>query len=89
MTIKKLVITERRAAKRARRELELALEKLPAPQFEYEIATPDVVTEDDEDDEVDRKNRITEKDRAEVEAEEMERLRKAAEKLYEERSSVV
>ena len=86
MTIKQLAIAERRAAKRARREIELALENLPAPQFEYEIANPDVMTKDDE---VDRINHITEKDRVEVEAEEMERLRKVAEKLYEERSSVV
>jgi len=87
MTIKQMAILERRAAKQARRDLEMALENLPAPQFEYELATMEAVTDDDDDD--DGKAVVTEKDREDLEAEEMLKLRKEAEKIYEERSSVV
>lgn len=84
MTIKELARAERNAAKRARRELEMALANLPAPQFEYELAAPEPVTDDDADERVD-----IEKDAADIEAEEIARLEKEARQRYEERSSVV
>jgi len=49
MTIKEIAIAERRAAKRAKKELELALKNLPAPQFEYELAAINAITDDDDD----------------------------------------
>lgn len=84
MTIKELARAERHAAKRARRELEMALANLPAPQFEYELAAPEPVTDDDADERVD-----IEKDAADIEAEEIARLENEAAKRYEERSSVL
>lgn len=87
MSIKELARAERKAAKAARLELEAALAALPAPQFEYELAAPDAVTEDDVDGQPTAATR--EKDAADVEREEAEARRKEAEKLYEERSTAV
>ncbi len=86
MSIKEIARAERRAAKQARRELEIALANLPAPQFEYELAAPEAVT-DDEDRDVSQ--RVIDKDAAEVEAEDIARIEKEAAKLYEKRSNVV
>ena len=85
MSIKEIARAERRAAKRARKELEMALANLPAPQFEYELAIPGAVTDDEKDD----SNIAIEKDAAEIEAEEFARLEKEAAELYAKRSSVV
>lgn len=85
MSIKEIARAERRAAKRARKELEMALANLPAPQFEYELAAPDAVTDDDED----RSKMVMEKDAAELEEEELARLEKEAAASYAKRSSVV
>jgi pre-mRNA-splicing factor CDC5/CEF1 len=41
---------ERRAAKKARLDLSAALAALPAPQFEYELAVPDMPKNDEDDD---------------------------------------
>lgn len=86
MSIREMAREERRAAKRARLELEQALAALPAPQFEYELAMPQDAGEMDEDG---PKVETIEEDAADLEAAEMERLKKKAEKLYEARSSVV
>jgi hypothetical protein len=48
-TIRELARQLRRAAKKARQELESALAALPAPQFEYEVAAPAAMDVDDED----------------------------------------
>jgi hypothetical protein len=91
LSLRELAREERRRAKRARHDLEEALKNLPAPQFEYELAVPeDVTTEEDDDthDEVGKKKHRV-KDAAEVDREELERLRKEAERLYEEQSSVM
>eukprot|EP00985_Skeletonema_marinoi_P034839 scaffold44999_cov190-Skeletonema_marinoi.AAC.1 len=86
MSVRELAKEERRRAKRARKELEDALANLPAPQFEYELAVPeDVPMEEDE--RVGRKMLV--KDAAELDAEEIKRLQREAEKLYEEQSSVI
>lgn len=83
MSIKEIARAERRAAKKARKDLEMALASLPAPQFEYELAAPDAVTDDEE-------ARVTvEKDAADLEAEELARLEKEAAESYAKRSSVV
>lgn len=88
MSLRELAREERKRTKRARKELEDALASLPAPQFEYELAVPeDVTMEHAEDD--DHGNRRRVKDAADEDAEEMERLRKEAERLYEEQSSVI
>eukprot|EP00986_Skeletonema_menzelii_P007850 scaffold3120_cov140-Skeletonema_menzelii.AAC.9 len=89
MSVRELAKEERRRAKRARKELEDALANLPAPQFEYELAVPEDVPmeEADEDERVGRKALV--KDAAEVDAEEIKRLQREAEKLYEEQSSVI
>jgi len=92
MSIKEIARQERRAAKRARRELELALASLPAPQFEYELAAPDIIPEDDDDAAVGPRVKsayASERDAADVEAEKAEQLRQEAIKLYEARSTVV
>jgi len=92
LSIKEIARQERRAAKRARRELELALAALPAPQFEYELAAPDVIPEDEDDAAVGPKAKsayAAERDATDLEAEEAERLRQEAIKLYEARSTVV
>jgi pre-mRNA-splicing factor CDC5/CEF1 len=85
MSIRELAREERRAAKRARLELEQALAALPAPQFEYELAIP----QEDDDNKDGPTVETVEEDAADVEAAELERLRKKAEKLYEARSTVV
>lgn len=83
MSIKEIARAERRAAKKARKELEMALASLPAPQFEYELAAPDTVTDDEE-------ARVTmEKDAADLEAEEIGCLEKEAAEVYAKRLSVV
>jgi len=87
MSIKEIARAERRAAKRARAELEMALANLPAPQFEYELAAPDAVTDDDDEGNVSKMS--IEKDAAELEAEELARLKKEAAASYAKRSSVV
>lgn len=87
LSIRELAKEERRRAKRARKELEDALANLPAPQFEYELAVPEDVTMEEADE--DERMIMTVKDRADEEAEELERLRKEAERLYEEQSSVM
>lgn len=85
MSLREMAREERRAAKRARLELEQALAALPAPQFEYELAIPQGAEDDDDKPKVE----TIEEDQADVEAAELERLKKKAEKLYEARSSVV
>ena len=88
LSLRELAREERRRAKRARRELEEALANLPAPQFEYELGVPEDVNMDEaDDDERGGAARIA-KDRADEDREELERLRRAAEKMYEEQSSV-
>jgi pre-mRNA-splicing factor CDC5/CEF1 len=86
MSIREMAKAERRALKRARKELEMALANLPAPQFEYELEAPEMVT--DEDDHDDKKMQV-EKDAADIEAENLAQLEREAAKLYEKRSSVV
>ncbi|KAL7547758.1 hypothetical protein ACHAWF_011036 [Thalassiosira exigua] len=92
MSLREIAREERRRAKRARRELEEALASLPAPQFEYELAAP----EDAMDEETGEDGEGTKfgmalrvKDRADEDAEELERLKKEAERLYEEQSSAL
>lgn len=83
-SIRDMAREERRAAKRARKELEAALAALPAPQFEYDLSTPgdnDMQIETVPDDE--------EQDQADIDAAAQELRREEAEKLYEARSSVV
>ena len=86
MSIRELAREEKRATKRARKQLEDALAALPAPQYEYELAAP-ADMDVDEDDEVIVET--VDEDAADVEAGEREALRKEADKLYEARSSVV
>ena len=86
MSIREIAREERRATKRARRDLEAALAALPAPQFEYELEAPMDVD--------DAENQVVEtvmmdEDAADVEAAERRRLQLEAETLYEARSSVV
>ena len=89
-SIREIAREERRAAKRARQDLERALASLPAPQFEYELAAPDAVTEEEEGEGDGRKTAADkEKDAADLEAEGLDRLRKEAEKIYEKRSTVL
>mmetsp|Transcript_2945 Transcript_2945/g.6273 ORF Transcript_2945/g.6273 Transcript_2945/m.6273 type:complete len:907 (-) Transcript_2945:1027-3747(-) len=88
MSLRELAKEERRRAKRARKELEDALANLPAPQFEYELAVPEDVPMEEEDTKTSGK-KFRVKDAADEEAEELERLRKEAERLYEEQSSVI
>jgi pre-mRNA-splicing factor CDC5/CEF1 len=86
MSIREIAREERRAAKRARKQLEEALAALPAPQYEYELAAPaDMEIDDDAKPVVE----TVEEDAADVEARERARLQKEADKLYEARSSVV
>ena len=86
ISIRELARAERRAAKRARLELEEALAALPAPQFEYELEAPTGMDVDEDDGKVET---VLEDDMADVEAEEMRILQVEADKLYEARSSVV
>ena len=84
--IRDLARAERRAAKRARLELEQALAALPAPQFEYELETPAEMDVDENDGMSGKK---IEEDMADVEAEERRKVQAEANKLYEARSSVL
>lgn len=85
MSIRELAREERRAAKRARKELEAALAALPTPQFEYELEAP----MDVHDDLGANVETVIEEDMADIEAEQRRQLREEADKLYEARSSVV
>ena len=85
-SIRDLAREERRAAKRARKELEDALAALPAPQFEYELAAPEANDNDDENDAI---VETVVPDAADLDAAERQRRRAEAEKLYRARSSVV
>lgn len=87
MSIREMAKAERRALKRARKELEMALANLPAPQFEYELEAPEMVT--DEDDHDHQQKMDVEKDAADIEAENLAQLEREAARLYEKRSSVV
>jgi len=94
MSLREIAREERKRAKRARRELEEALANLPAPQFEYELGVPeeeDATMEEAEDEDEGRKAgmSLTVRDRADEDEEELERLRKEAERIYEEQSSVM
>jgi len=89
LSLRELAKEERRRAKRARKELEEALANLPAPQFEYELAVPEDVTMEEADEDERAGMVMTVKDKADEDAEELERLRKEAERLYEEQSSVM
>lgn len=84
MSIRELAREERRAAKRARKELEAALAALPAPQYEYELEAPM-----DVDDEEKKVETVMEEDAADLEASERRLLQLETERLYEARSSVV
>lgn len=88
MSVRELAREERRRAKRARKELEEALAGLPAPQFEYELAVPEDVTME-EADEDERANAGRAVDQADADAEDLAEMRRRAEKLYEEQSSVL
>lgn len=90
MSLREMAREERRRAKRARQDLEDALKNLPAPQFDYELAVPeDVTTEEDDDTHDGAAKKFRVKDAAEEDKEELERLKKEAERLYEEQSSVM
>jgi len=78
---------ERKAAKRARAELEAALKALPAPQFEYELAVPQLAPEDS--DVKDAPTHTKVKDRADLEREELQKRQLEAEKAYEAQSTVL
>lgn len=84
-SIRDLARQERRAAKRARQALEEALAALPAPQFEYELATP----EDQPDVDDMQVETIYEADMADMEAADRERRREEAERLYKARNTVL
>jgi hypothetical protein len=86
MSIRELAREERRATKRARKQLEEALAALPDPQYEYELEAPMDV--DDVNDEK-KVETVMEEDAADLEAAERRRLQQEADKLYEARSSVV
>ena len=85
MSIRDLARQERRAAKRARAQLEAALAALPTPQYEYELAVP----VSDENGEMMQVETVIEADQADVEAAAREKQRLAAEKLYQARNSVM
>jgi pre-mRNA-splicing factor CDC5/CEF1 len=85
MSIRELAREERRATKRARKDLEAALAALPAPQYDYELEAPMDIDGDEEK----KVETVMEEDAADVEATERRRLQQEAEKLYEARSSVV
>lgn len=86
-SIKEIAREERRAAKRARLELQLALKNLPAPQFEYELSIPDAPLEDT--DEEKKKSSEMVLDASHIEKLELEKLRKEAEQIYERQSTVL
>ncbi|KAL7572003.1 hypothetical protein ACA910_001658 [Epithemia clementina (nom. ined.)] len=87
---------ERRAAKRAWEELSAALQSLPAPQYEYELAVPQNNRKEDDDDDdyfqLSSSRAYAAKsiiDRADVEAEERKAKRTKILKELERRSSVL
>jgi pre-mRNA-splicing factor CDC5/CEF1 len=84
-SIRDLARQERRAAKRARLALEEALAALPAPQFEYELATPENLPDVDDM----QVETMYEPDMADMEAAERERRREEAERLYKARNTVL
>lgn len=83
-SIRELARQERRMLKKARMELEAALAALPAPQYEYELAVPTTVDENEEMEGV-----VTLPDQADVEAAEQEMRRLEAERKFRERSTVL
>jgi len=86
MSLKELAREERRAAKRARIELEEALAALPAPQFEYDLAVP----EDHQDNEEMNVETVPmEHDAADLDAAQRLQQKQEIERLYEARSSVM
>uniref|UniRef100_A0A7S0PSY6 Pre-mRNA splicing factor component Cdc5p/Cef1 C-terminal domain-containing protein n=1 Tax=Asterionellopsis glacialis TaxID=33640 RepID=A0A7S0PSY6_9STRA len=87
MSLKELAREERRAAKRARIELEEALAALPAPQFEYDLAVPDDTPQDKE--EMNVETVSMEDDAADLDAAQRLQQKQEAERLYEARSSVM
>jgi pre-mRNA-splicing factor CDC5/CEF1 len=84
-SIREIARQERRAAKKARLELEAALAALPAPQFEYELAVPETGT--DNDDETMMETVFL--DQADVEAAQREEWRRQAQEEFRLRSSVL
>ena len=84
-SIRDLARQERRAAKKARLELEAALAALPDPQYEYELAAPAEGPGEDRN----SGTVVITPDQADVEAKQRAALLKEAEKLYEARSSVL
>jgi hypothetical protein len=67
--------------------LEEALANLPAPQFEYELGVPEDVAMEMVDENEGVARMVT--DRADEDREDLERLRRLAETMYEEQSSVM
>ena len=87
-TIKEIAREERMALKQARKELEMALASLPLPQFEYELAVPDVVTEDEDHDGVNH-SRAPEDDAIDIENEKRNQILLEAAKRLNMQSSVL
>jgi hypothetical protein len=87
-TIKEIAREERMALKQARKELEIALAALPSPQFDYELAVPEAVTED-EDQERANNSQLHEKDALDVENEKRTELFHEASKRFKMQSSVL
>jgi hypothetical protein len=88
-SIREMAREERRAAKRARQQLEDALAALPAPQFEYELEAPTSMMDIDIDEKKNVETVDMEEDAADIEAAQQRRFQQEAEKAYEARSSVV
>lgn len=89
-SIRDLARQQRRAAKRARIELDKAFATLPIPQYEYELAIQNSDMNDNDEDDNEMSNKVlVEPDRADLEAAEQEQLRIDAVKLYETRNSVL
>jgi pre-mRNA-splicing factor CDC5/CEF1 len=88
-TLRELAREQRRAAKRARIELEKALASLPEPQYEYELAGPGEDNRMDDDDEDTMGVASTVVDQADLEEAQREERRRIAEKKYKERSLVL
>ena len=89
MSIRDIAREEKRAAKRARKQLEQALAALPAPQFEYELAAPADMDLGGDDEDKPVVESVEEEDAADIEAAEQKRVQEKARKMYEARSSVV
>jgi pre-mRNA-splicing factor CDC5/CEF1 len=83
-SIRDLARQERRVAKRARQDLEVALSALPAPQFEYELASP----EEQQDAEMQDAGAF-EPDMADVNAANQQQRQEEAERLYQARNTVL